>query len=100
MGRYSNMIKSRACELSEGYENARDEAFREEFAELLGISETELIAEIDEGEIQTFIDDFAGRFPEEGDWAMGQAESEYEGYMDSKYEQMKDERWEKENEDN
>ena len=98
MGRYSNMIKSRACELSEGYEEARDEAFNEEFADMFATKLGRIKDDVTYDDVQGFLDSFT--FPEEGDWAMDQAQSEYEGYMDSKYEQMKDERWEKENEDN
>ena len=94
MGRNSRRIKDRATELAEGYEEARDEAFNEEFRDMFS-QEKYVITEED---LQGFLDSFT--FPEEGDWALDQAESEYEGYMDSKYEQMKDERWEKENEDN
>ena len=88
----ARQMKDRACELSEGYEDVRDETFNDEFREFIqpyiaGITLTE-------DDVQGFLDSFT--FPEEGDWSMDKAQSEYEGYMDSKYEQMKDERWERE----
>jgi len=86
MGRWVNQLKNRATELAEGYEEARDEAFNEEFRDMFS-QEKYVITEED---LQGFLDSFT--FPEEGDWALDQAESEYEGYMDSKYQAMKDER--------
>jgi len=89
MGRYSNMIKSRACELSEGYEEARDEAFNEEFTD--EFKEQMLNKQIiTYDDIQGFLDSFT--FQEEGDWAMDKALSELEEIGDQQYEQWKDER--------
>jgi len=100
MGMNSRKIKDRASELAEGYEEARDEAFNEEFIDMFSgkAKGKTYIKTVTYDDIQGFLDSFT--FPEEGDWAMDQAQSEYEGYQDAKYEQMKDERWERENEDN
>ena len=99
MGRNSRRIKDRACELAEGYEEARDEAFNEELRDMftsplkVGNSKIHFINEsITEDDIRGFLDSFT--FPEEGDWAMDKAESELEDIEDQRYEQWKDERYE------
>jgi len=96
MGINSRKIKNRAIEIleSDDYNEARDVEFRIQFAELLGIHETKLIAEIDEGEIQTFIDNFSTNFPDEDTWAMDKACGEADEYGDQRYEEMKDRRYE------
>ena len=98
MGMNSRRIKNRAIEIceSDDYEVARDVEFRIQIAELLGLHESALAAEIDEGEIQTFVDNFSTNFPDEDTWCMDKACGEYEDFQESKYEQMKDERMERE----
>ena len=91
MGRWTNQIKNRACELSEGYEEARDEAFSEELIDFLKpiFADNDVITYDD---IQGFLDSFS--FDEEGDWAMSKALSELDDIGDQQYEQMRDERYE------
>ena len=93
MGMNSRKMKDRACELAEGYEEARDEAFNEEFRDFLTeIMEIESCDIFTEDMIQGFLDSFT--FPEEGEWAMDKALNELEDIADQKYEQMRDERYE------
>ena len=92
MGRWTNKIKDRACELSEGYEEARDEAFNEEFQEFVSyIKDARVcLSKMTYDDVQGFLDSFT--FPDEGDWAMDQAQNELDDIGDQKYEQWRDER--------
>ena len=99
MGRNSRRIKDRACELAEGYDDARDEAFNEEFRDMftsqlkVGNSKIHFINEsVTEDDIRGFLDSFS--FDEENEWAMAKALSELDDIGDQKYEQMRDERYE------
>ena len=93
----ARQLKDRACELSEGYEEAMKQDLRDTIEEYIESADVDSIYSDD---IAERVEQWNDELPEEGDWALSQAESEYEGYMDSKYEQMKDERMERENEDN
>jgi len=90
MGMNSRRIKDRACELSEGYEEARDDAFNDEFVEFITGTPTDDKLTYDD--IQGFLDSFT--FQEEGEWAMDKALNELEDIADQKHEQMRDERYE------
>ena len=89
MGRNSRRIKDRACELSEGYQEARMKEFKIQWND--EIKDMEL-SEITVDFYQGFLDSFT--FPEEGEWAMDQALNELEDIADQKHEQMRDERYE------
>ena len=86
----ARQMKDRACELSEGYEEARDEAFNEEFKDMFihCFDKKNLVLTVDDA--QGFLDSFT--FPEEGEWAMDQAQNELEDIGDQQYEQWRDER--------
>jgi len=90
MGRNSRQIKDRACELAEGYEEARDEEFNMQFQDF--ITALDAFNTVTYDDVQGFMDSFT--FPEESDWAMDKAESELEDIEDQRYEQWKDERYE------
>jgi hypothetical protein len=88
MGYNVNRIKARAEELLEGYDDACDEAFHDEFMDVLsdfGDDET-----ITRDDVQGFIDSFT--FPDEDEWAFDQVQDEIDAYEDAKYEQWRDER--------
>jgi len=89
MGMNSRQIKDRACELSEGYEEARDYEFNEQFRDFIAAN-LEDNTVFEEDDIRGFLESFT--FPEEGDWAMDQAMNELEDIGDQKYEQWRDER--------
>ncbi len=63
-------IKARAEELADGYQEARDVEFNEQFRDMFSI-ESEIITEND---LQGFLDSFT--FPEEWDWAFDQVQSD------------------------
>ena len=89
MSKWSRHIKDRASELAEGYQEARDEAFSDEFKiEFSKILHNNEIVTHDD--IQGFLNSFT--FPEENDWALAQAESELESAEDAKMQLEKDER--------
>ena len=90
MGRNSRRIKDRACELAEGYEEARDYEFNEQFKDFIKELQKEPDELITEDDLQGFLDSFT--FPEEGDWAMDKAQNELDDIGDQKYEQWRDER--------
>ena len=93
MGLNSRRIKDRACELAEGYEEARDEEFYTQFFNEMfpqGVNTDLRKWRITEDDVQGFIDNFD--FIDEMDWALDKAEGEYEDAQDAKYQQMKDER--------
>ena len=85
----ARQMKDRACELSEGYEEARDEAFNEEFL-MTFINSNGNLLKLTEDDVRGFLESFT--FPEEGEWAMDQAQNELEEIGDQQYEQWKDER--------
>ena len=89
-------IKARAEELIEGYQEARDEEFSNEFKDYvldylkLGHPAHNLKNIITEDDIQGFMDSFT--FEDEWDWAYTQVQNELDDIGDAKYQQMKDER--------
>jgi hypothetical protein len=83
-------IKARAEELLEGYDEARAEAFYEEFEDMFVVNGA--LAPINEDDVQGFIDSFT--FPDEDEWAYDQVENEIADIEDQRYQQMKDERYE------
>ena len=91
MRQSTRQYKANLEELADGYQEARDEAFNDEFYDEFTDAGM-LTTSLTEDDVQGFLDSFD--FPDEDDWAMASAESEYEGYMDSKYEEMRDERLE------
>ena len=76
-------------EISEGYQEARDEEFHEQFCAFMSENDNyEFIWT--EDEVQTFVDAF--NFPNEFDWACAELESRFDAEADARYEQMKDDR--------
>ena len=73
-------------ELADGYQEARDEAFNNEFVKFFA----ELIIEgnITEDDIQGFIDSFD--FPDEEQWAINKYESRRDSFYDAKYQEYKE----------
>ena len=90
-------LKARAEELACNYDEARDEAFNEEFADMFA-SKLGFILDVTYDDVQGFLDSFT--FDEENDWAMDQAQNELEEIGDQQYEQWKDERDERVERDN
>ena len=87
MGRYTNMMKERAEELLEGYEDAKAVAF---MTELDGEMDGMDVSEMDIDFFQGFIDSFT--FADEGDWAFDAVQSELDDIGDQMHEQARDER--------
>ena len=93
MGYNVNKMKKRAEELAEGYQDARDEAFSDEFIDMFMLTDENgevLMKTFTEDDIQGFLDSFT--FPDEGDWAFDAVQSELDEIGDQKYEMLKDER--------
>ena len=88
MGYNTNRIKERAEELLEGYQEARDEAFYEEFEDIFVVNGA--LTPITEDDVQGFMDSFT--FPDEWDWAFDAVQSELDDIGDQQYQQWKDER--------
>ncbi len=80
-------LKARAEELEDGYEEAKAEAFTREVTDEMEGMEVE---EMDIDFFQGCIDSFT--FPDSGDWAWSQMESEIEEIGDQQYELEKDRR--------
>ena len=72
----------------EDYEDARDEAFYEEFKEMFTVEGK--LAPFSLEDCQEFIDNFD--FPEEADWIANEYESFIGGLQDAEYDRMRDER--------
>jgi hypothetical protein len=89
MGYNVNRMKARAEELLDGYEDARNEAFHDEFEDMF-MSKTGGLLQLTEDDVQGFLDSFT--FPDEDEWAFDQVQSELDDIADAKYEQMRDER--------
>ncbi len=81
-------LKARMEEVEEGYQDARDEAFYEEFEDVFVVNGA--LVPITEDEVQGFIDSFT--FESEADWCYSKVQSEIDTYNDCKYEEWKDER--------
>ena len=73
-------------EIADGYQEASDEAFNNEFVKFFA----ELIIEgnITEDDIQGFIDSFD--FPNEEQWAIDEYQSRLESFEDQKYQEYKE----------
>jgi len=86
MRRSTRQYKADLEELADGYWEARDEEFDQQFRDfLLTIKEPENITEDD---IQGFIDSFD--FPSEDQWAIDEYESRRDSFYDAKYEEYKE----------
>ena len=92
MRQSTRQYKADLEEIADGYQEARDEAFNNEFVKFFA----ELIIEgnITEDDIQGFMDSFD--FPSESDWCADEYESRRDSFYDAKYEEMRDERMERE----
>ena len=91
MGYNTKRIKARAEELVEGYEDARDMAFNDEFKDMFMehfVGKTLPHNTINEDDIQGFLDSFS--FPDEDEWAFDQVQSELDDIGDQKMEEYKD----------
>ena len=93
-------------ELGEGYQEARDEEFNQQFRDFIsdyiqvGTIHTEansLLPTIAKDDVQGFIDSFA--FTDVADWCASEYESRRDSYEDAKYEEMKEAKWEQEDEE-
>ena len=88
MGRNSRRIKDRLEEIEEGYQDARDDAFNDEFVDFItGTPEDNKLTEED---VQGFMDSFT--FEDEADWCWTQLNNEEADIGDQKYQQWKDEK--------
>jgi len=90
MGKWSRHIKDRACKLAEGYDDAMDEKFNEEFKLYFKIDQKLSTQQITYDDIKGFLDSF--ETPEENEWALAQAEAEVAEMEDAKMQLAKDER--------
>ncbi len=89
MGRNSRAIKNRAIELLEGFDEAMDEKFSDEFRDFIKpmLADNDVITYDD---IQGFLDSFETL--DENEWAFEQVDAELAEIGDQKYQQWKDER--------
>ena len=86
-------FKARAEEFEDQYEDARDEAFNDEFlieftpifSKQYGMNLSNIITEED---VQGFLDSFT--FPDEADWCADQVQSELDDIGDQKYQEWKE----------
>ena len=83
--------KARIEEIAEGYDDAKDEEFNNQFVDMFkSISKTNTSSKVTQDDIQGFLDSFT--FEDEGDWCWTQLNNEIADAGDAKYEQMRDER--------
>ena len=87
MGINSRRIKDRAIELSEGYEDAMDDKFNDEFTDFLKTCNFPQ-EQITQDDIQGFMDSFTT--PDEMDWAFEQVDNELADIGDQKYQEWKE----------
>ena len=87
MGKWSGHIKDRACELAEGYQEARTKEFDMDFRDWLI---DDCPATLSEDDVKGFIESFT--FPTENEWALAQAEAEVAEMEDARRQLAKDER--------
>ena len=78
--------------ISEGYQEARDEEFNDQFRDFLCDEEYVMKSNtiITEDDVQGFLESFT--FPEEFEWSASEYESQIDAYEDAKFESFKDER--------
>ncbi len=81
-------MKARAEELADGYQEARDQEFNDQFKDFTEsyITNSDCITEDD---VQGFMDSFT--FPNEADWAWDKMQNEIEDIGDQQYQLCKDE---------
>ncbi len=80
-------------EVAEGYQDARDYEFNQQFRDTLfiqGVNTNLEHWEVTEEDIQGFMDSFT--FPDEDEWCDNELQSRMESFEDAKYEEMRDER--------
>ena len=114
MRQSTRQYKADLEELADGYQEARDEAFGqqfrdfvEEFIEEFIDVDTGVLMDINKDDIQEFMDSFdfpneddiqgfmdSFDFPDEEQWAIDEYQSRLESFEDAKYEEMKDRRYE------
>jgi len=82
-------------ELEDEYQDARDDAFNDEFVEFITGTPTDEKLTFDD--VQGFLDSFT--FPDVADWCASEYESRRDSYEDAKYEEMKEAKWEQEDEE-
>ena len=75
-------------ELEEGYEDARNTEFLEQFKDIF--YEDNSLNDITEDDIQGFLYSFT--FPDVADWCAAEYESRRDSFEDAKYQEFKDER--------
>ena len=79
-------MKARAEQLSEGYQDAKDYEFNEQFTNF--ITGTPASQPLTEEDVQGFLDSFT--FPDETEWSWNEMESELDDIDDQRYEEEKD----------
>ena len=84
MRRSTRQYKADLEELADGYQEARDYEFNQQF------KDTFFKDDLTEEGVQGFLDSFD--FPSESDWAVDEYESRRDSFYDAKYEEMRDER--------
>ena len=90
-------FKARAEELAEGYQDARDEEFYNQFMDMFCTTPEYFcdnkiltISELTEDDVQGFLDSF--NFPYESDWAANAVQNELDDIGDQRYEEERDRR--------
>ena len=78
--------KAKIEEYIDKYQEARDDAFNDEFVDFITGTPTD--DKLTEDDIQGFLDSFT--FPEEYDWATSEYESDRDTYADARYQEWKE----------
>ena len=81
------IMEDRANDLVESY----DEAMINDLIELMKIElEGLALADIDEDLVEDIWINWKENLPEPGDWALGEAEGEYDSYVEDSYESLRE----------
>ena len=78
--------KAKVEEYAEGYQEARDDAFNDEFVDFITGTPTD--DKLTEDDIRGFLDSFT--FPDEDEWATSEYESARDSFEDAKYQEWKE----------
>ena len=91
MGRHSRMIKERAAEFDDQYDETMIEELKEVLADMLdGLDPTAVSSEL----IEETVVEWQDRLPDINDWCFDQVNNELDEIGDQKMEEARDRAWE------
>jgi len=82
--------KRRIEEIIDGYGDARRKEFSAHLADFIDDYTENGVLEVDECEVQAFLDRFDSEYPDEDTWAWKKLDEEISDCEDQRYEEMKD----------